>query len=232
MVCKQPAQGRLQNGVAGQRRKQRLAGQSEAQHAIDFDDGLGERRLLIILRVVSAGNVAAAHDLAFDDFLPVGALHQEINRLAFVERKQQFLRDGIVAVVLFEDLQAAPGGIAQDHGIRLQMRGNAGKLRMVDARPEIEWHIFPRHKEILVVDGECGLVAAVGSLLLSFPVPSHSSAQSTSMISSNFFIVVSPFSVDAEGGVFPVLWEERGVRGNLQGVFNHGGHRGTEVTAG
>ena len=231
----QPAQGRLEDRVAGERRKQRLAGQSEAQHAIHFDDGLGERRLLIVLRVVAAGNVSAAHDLAFDDFLLVGTLHQEVDGLAFVERKQQLLRDGIVAVILFQHLQRATGRIAQDDGIRLQMRGNAGKLRMVYTRLEIERHILARHKEILVVDGECGLVAAVGSLLLSLLLPTstpHSKSRvEINLISSSFFIVVSPcFRMNAfsgrEGGGFPVLWEERGMRGNLQGVFNHGGHRG------
>src|SRR6185312_10192993 len=49
------------------------------------------------------------------------------------------------------------------------MRSDPGKLRMVDARPEIERHILARHKEILVVDVEGGLVAAVGSLFLSNP---------------------------------------------------------------
>ena len=67
--------------------------------------------------------------------LLVGTLHQEVDRLAFIKRKQQLLRDGIVAIVLFEHLQAASGRIAQDDGIRLQMRGNAGKLGMVYARP-------------------------------------------------------------------------------------------------
>jgi len=32
--------------------------------------------------------------------------------------------------------------------------------------------------------------------------------------------------VDGKEEAFPVLWEERGMRGNLQGVFNHRGHRG------
>ena len=73
--------------------------------------------------------------LAFDDFLFVRALHQEVNGLAFVKRKQQFLRDGIVAIILFQNLQAAPGGIAQDDGIRLKVRGDARKLGMVHARP-------------------------------------------------------------------------------------------------
>ncbi len=73
------------------------------------------------------------------------------------------------------------------------MRGNAGKLRMVYTRPEIKWHILARHKEILVVDGECGLVAAVGSLVLSYY---HPAQQEQATISSSFFIVVFPFSVD------------------------------------
>ena len=101
------------------------------------------------------------------------------------------------------------------------MRGNARKLRMVYARREIEWHIFTRHKEILVVDGECGLVAVVSSFVLSY----HHPAQQKHDVSSNVFIVVSPFQWTGTGG-FPVLWEERTVRGNLQGVFDHGGRRG------
>ena len=147
---------------------------------------------------------------AFDDFLFVGALHQEVNRLAFVERKQQFLRDGIVAIILLEHLQAAPGGIAQDHGIRLQVRGNAGKLRMVHAGREIEWHIFARHKEILVVDGECGLVAVVGSFFLSLSAPPRTARawSEINLISSNFFIVVSPFPWT--GRIFPSYGKNAG----------------------
>src|SRR6202040_1396972 len=99
----QPAKSWFENSVAGKRGKQRLSGQPEAQHAIHFNDGLGKGWLLIILRVVAAGNVAAADDFTLDDFLFVGPLHQEVNRLAFVERKQQLLRDRIVAIVLLKD---------------------------------------------------------------------------------------------------------------------------------
>ena len=105
------------------------------------------------------------------------------------------------------------------------MPANCG---MVDAGREIERHIFARHKEILVVDGECGLVAVVGGFLLSF---SATTPHSKSMVSSNFFIVVSPlFSVGGKEG-FPVLSEERGDRGNLQGVLSQEDRGDTKVTA-
>ena len=45
-----------------------------------------------IHRHVVVRRVSAADDFAGDDFLLVLALHQEIDRLALVERKQQRLR--------------------------------------------------------------------------------------------------------------------------------------------
>ena len=118
------------------------------------------------MRVVRARNITAAHNFAFDDSCRSGALHQELDGLAFIKREQQFLRDRIVAVILFQHLQGASGRIAQDHGIRLKVRGDARILGAVNPGREIKRHIFPRHKEILVVDGEGGLVVGVGGLFL------------------------------------------------------------------
>ena len=85
------------------------------------------------------------------------------------------------------------------------MRGDAGKLRMVYARPEIEWHVFARHKEILVVDGECGLVAAVGSFVLSYHNPAQQEHNQQQLLHFRF-----PFSVDGKEAAFPSYGKNAG----------------------
>lgn len=81
-------------------------------------------------------------------------LNLEINRLALVERKQQLLRDRVVAVTLFEDLERTPSQIAQDDGVGLKVRSDTGEVDVVDAGGQVERKIFPGDEEILVVDGE------------------------------------------------------------------------------
>src|ERR1700722_14728089 len=86
-----PAQRRLQNGISGEGRKERLAGQPEAQDTVDFDQWLTEAGLLISAVVTRAGDVSAANDPAANRFLLLAVLYQEVDGFAFVEGKQEFL---------------------------------------------------------------------------------------------------------------------------------------------
>ncbi len=220
-----PAEGWFEDGIARQRGEQRLARQAEAQHAVHFDDGLSVRGLLIVLRVVGAGDITAAHHLAFDDLV---RLHQELDGLAFIERKQQLLRDGIIAVILFQDLQCTSGRIAQDHGIRLQVRRNAGILGAIHARTEVKWHIFPRHKEILVVDGERGLVVGVGSLFLSHGRAAQQDHDQHQLLHSGF----SRFAVDGKEEAFRSCPENAGFGETCREFLTTEDKGDTEVIAG
>ena len=79
----------------------------------------------------------------------------EVDGPAFIKRQQGRLRDRIGAVVLFEHIeQVFARGIAQDHRIRLHVRGDVVDLDLVLARLEIEWQILSHHGKILVIDGE------------------------------------------------------------------------------
>ena len=51
------------------------------------------------------GGVAAANDLALHNFLlSPSKIRFEFNHFPFIKRKQQFLGDRIISVILFEDL--------------------------------------------------------------------------------------------------------------------------------
>jgi len=90
-----------------------------------------------IHRHVVVRRISATDDLAGDDFLLVLALHQEIDRLALVERKQQRLRNRIGAIVLFQHLNRVfAAGITQNDRIRLQMLRNAQYSRSAVAGRE------------------------------------------------------------------------------------------------
>jgi hypothetical protein len=94
--------------------------------------------LLVILLAVSiiggvVRDIPTANDLALHDArVAVFVCLHEINRLAFVQGKEQLLGDGIVAVILLEDLQV-PAGIerAQKNGIGLEVRGDIYDLYVV-----------------------------------------------------------------------------------------------------
>ncbi len=110
-------------------------------------------------------------------------------------------------------------------------RGYAGKLRMVYARPEIERHVLARHKEILVVDGKCGLVAAIGSFVLSYHKPAQQEQDRNKSDQQQLFHCRFPFSVGGKK-VFPVLWEERGGRETCRVFLTTEDTGDTEVTLG
>ena len=111
--------------------------------------------------VAAAGNEAAADNFAGNQFgdlrAVLGADVLEINRLALEEREQEFLRDRVVAVILFQDLQRVfAGGVAQDDGVRLHLRGRAGIDDGIRASLEVERHGVADDGEVLVVNGERG----------------------------------------------------------------------------
>ena len=146
----QPVERGLENCVVAQTRKQRLPRQTELQLAVHLDNGL--------LRA-AAGHEAAADDLAGNQLacrrVVLHAHVLEINRLALVQREQQFLRDGVVAVILLQDLHHAfASSVAQDDRIRLDVRRRAREPHLVHARLEVERHGIADDREVLVVDGE------------------------------------------------------------------------------
>src|SRR6266581_8240188 len=85
---------------------------------------------------------------------------QEINRLTFVEGQKQLLRDGIITVVLLQNLETTAGvERAQDHGIWLEVRGDVSDLHVVYAQLQIERHLLPHDRKLLVVNRQCGSFA-------------------------------------------------------------------------
>ncbi len=103
--------------------------------------------------------VAAADDFALNDFFlrlavePIG--HLKINRLPLEQREQQLLRNRIVAIILLKDLQRMfAARVAQNHRVRLDVRGCVGVADVVDAGLQIERHGVAHDGKILVVNGE------------------------------------------------------------------------------
>src|SRR3954462_7282803 len=101
-------------------------------------------------------DVSAADDLALHDLVGfVLVLDEEVDGLALKQRKQALLRDWVVAIVLFEDLELALAeGVPQDHAVRLDVGRSSGVSDAVLARLQRERKKLPHHREILVVDGE------------------------------------------------------------------------------
>ena len=78
---------------------------------------------------------------------------KEVDRFSFKEREEQFLRDGIVAVILFEDLQIRfPLRVAQDDRIGFEMGRRIGDTHIIHALLQIERHGIAHHGEVLIVD--------------------------------------------------------------------------------
>src|SRR5437764_13794702 len=68
--------------------------------------------------------------LPVTDFLLVLALHQEIDRLSLVERKQQRLGNRIGPIILFQHLnRVSAARVAQNDRVRLQVLRNARYYR-------------------------------------------------------------------------------------------------------
>ncbi len=79
----------------------------------------------------------------------------EIDRLAFVEREQRILGDGVVAIVLFQHLERVlPGGIAQHDGVGLEVHGDVAYIDLVFAGLQVQGDFLAHYGKILVVDGE------------------------------------------------------------------------------
>jgi len=66
--------------------------------------------------------------------------------------------DGVVAVILFEDLQRSfAGGVAEDDGVGFQLRGGAAEADGIGAGFEVERDGVADDGEVLVVDGDGGV---------------------------------------------------------------------------
>ena len=83
-------------------------------------------------------------------------MNREIDLLALEEGEKEALGDGVVAVVLLEDLERRAGGIAQDDRVGFQSEGRPVEGNLVDPFFEVEWHRIPDHREALVVDRQRG----------------------------------------------------------------------------
>jgi hypothetical protein len=117
--------------------------------------------LIVLLAVALVGfivwNVSAAHHAALhNDGMPLAVIHigLEFQGLAFKQIEQQAFGDGVVAVVLLQNLQTAATRVAQHHRIRLHMGGNVAEKDVVHARHQVERHVLPHHGKKLVVNGE------------------------------------------------------------------------------
>ncbi len=70
------------------------------------------------------------------------------------------LRNGIIAVVLLENLKMAAGvDGSQDHGIRLEVSGDVGDLKVVNTCAQVEGQLLAHDGKLLVVNREGGRVA-------------------------------------------------------------------------
>ena len=84
-------------------------------------------------------------------------LYEKVDGLAFVEREQQLLRDGIGAIVLLQHLQRALSArIAQDHRVGLEMRRDLGETYGVHSGGQLQRNVFAHQRKVPVVDGERG----------------------------------------------------------------------------
>src|ERR1700694_148925 len=101
---------------------------------------------------------------------------------------------------------------------------------MVHSRPEVERQVFTRHKKILVVDGECGLVAVVGSFFQRFLLSNRRTAQQKhdqqQLLHCRF-----PFSVDREEEAFPSYLKNAGKWGTCREFSTTEDAGDTEVIA-
>src|SRR5581483_3996042 len=91
---------------------------------------------------------------------------QELDGLAFIEREQKFLRDRVVAIILFQDLQSASSRVTQDDRVGLEMRRHANERGAIDAGFQVERKTLAGNKKVGVVNGERrGLTVRVRLLL-------------------------------------------------------------------
>src|SRR5260370_41819771 len=158
----------MENRIHAERRVNRLAGKTELQPAINFNDRLAGAALdhchlllVILLSIALIGlivrHISAANDLSlYDDWMPLAVIHPclKLNRLAFKQTEQKTFGYGVVAIVLFQDLQTTAPRIAEHHGVRLHMRRDIAVEHMIDSRFQVQRHALAHYGEVLVVNGE------------------------------------------------------------------------------
>ena len=163
-----PGESRLEDGVVGEGGEHGLTRKRKLELAVDFDDGLAAAALHVgllretvvlpveLIRQGGMRDESAADDLALNG----GALPDlKVDGLAFVKRKQEFLSDWIVSVILFENLQAAASvERAQNHGVRLEVACNLADLNVVRAGLQVERQHFPDDRKLLVVNRQRGRI--------------------------------------------------------------------------
>src|SRR5205823_13745946 len=102
------------------------------------------------------GDVTAADDLALHNLVGLFLIfHKKVDGLAVEEREQTLLRDRVVAVVLFEDLELPfAEGVAQDDAVGFDVSRGPAESDTVLARLQRQRKQLPYDREVLVVDGE------------------------------------------------------------------------------
>ena len=114
---------------------------------------------LILVAVLLVGGVVG-YVSAADDLAPYGLLMtlrigaHKIDDFALKQREEQSIGDGIVAVVLFQDSQAAAVQIAQHHGVRLGMGGDVAEGGVGYTAIQLQRNRLADNGKLLVVNGE------------------------------------------------------------------------------
>src|SRR6266436_1871307 len=153
----------MKNGIDGKRWIDRLAGKVELKPAVNLNDGLAgaaldHRHLLlvILLSIALIGlivrHISAANDLSlYDDWMPLAIIHSglKLNRLTLKQAEQKTFRDGVVAIVLLQNLQTSTARIAQHYGVRFHVRGDVAVEHMIDSRFQVQRHALAHYGEVL-----------------------------------------------------------------------------------
>ena len=82
----------------------------------------------------------------------------ELEGLAFEEREEHRLRDGVVSVGLLEDPEIdLAREVAQDDGVGFDLRGGAGEGGLIDAGLQVQGQGLPDDRVAAIVDRQGGI---------------------------------------------------------------------------
>src|SRR5262249_29239179 len=156
-----PVQGGLEDRVIAQGGEDGLSGQTELQPAVDVDDGIA------LILIPTANNGTFYDSLTWLAILVRPLAGDEVQGFALVEEEQQLLADRIVAVVLLQDPQRTPAErIAQHNRVRLDVGRGVVEGDVVDPSLQVQRDRLPHHGEVVVVNGDRGLVAGAWLMLV------------------------------------------------------------------
>ena len=112
--------------------------------------------------------VATADDFALHDANAAIVMgFEKINRLPLVQGKKQLLRDGIVTIVLLENLEPTTTVLrTQDYGIGFQVGSDIGDLNMIYACAQIQRELLAHDRKLLVLNRKRGSVGFLVCVLV------------------------------------------------------------------